>query len=76
MNAFNNWALEHVEDGAQITIDGASGVVTLVPESAEEGATDLEEIVQYCLANMAMVDIPYVEEYLEENWDGYVLMTS
>ena len=28
-------AMNLLEDGAQITIDGASGVVTLVPESAE-----------------------------------------
>jgi hypothetical protein len=56
MNAFNNWALEHVEN---------------IENAVEEGATDLEEIVQYCLTNMDMVDIPYVEEYLEENWDGY-----
>ena len=61
MNAFNNWAIEHVEN---------------IENAVEEGATDLEEIVQYCLANMDMVDIPYVEEYLEENWDGYDLVRA
>jgi hypothetical protein len=61
MNAFNNWAIEHVEN---------------IENAVEEGATDLQEIVQYCIANMDMVDIPYVEEYLEENWDGYDLVAQ
>ena len=56
MSNISEWAVEHVDN---------------IENAVEEGATDLDQVVQYCLEQMNMVDIPYVEEYLKENWDRY-----
>ena len=57
MSKMNEWAVQHVEN---------------IEDAVYAGATNLEEVVEYCCNNMEIIDISYIEEYLEANWDGYL----